>query len=210
MSKWVAKLRQVQASKPCRRMPSSEASTDETVAPSGTQLEIPSKADSDGATCSKNSIKTRIPGTLVSFVSGFSRAAEKTESKPNTAGLGVTADTSPKTMSEGEIRLTPDPLVGFVSGCRKVTEKTRDEAEKNVPWREWEERLRAITPKHLPPAPFKLRPHETIIDVELYLRRLHDGLARGPDAPRALTGALQSDIEALEKVIQVQEKSNVT
>lgn len=60
----------------------------------------------------------------------------------------------------------------------------------------------ALTPDALPPSPFSLRPGSSVINGAAWLAVLQADVARGPDTPRARTGALQADVADLSGLLR--------
>ena len=56
-----------------------------------------------------------------------------------------------------------------------------------------------LAPDDLPPAPFRLNPWTQVVDAEKLLRSLRTDIRRGPSGPRAFYGALQADLQALQR-----------
>ncbi len=58
----------------------------------------------------------------------------------------------------------------------------------------------ALTPEELPKPPFELKlAHE--VTGPLFFVRLREEIERGPESPRAMTGALEDDLLALKRVM---------
>lgn len=66
------------------------------------------------------------------------------------------------------------------------------ETKKNILWFK-------MGPK-LPDAPFSVESGVTVLDKKKFLAAIEDDIAHGPGGPRALTGAIQSDLAKLRKL----------
>lgn len=118
--------------------------------------------------------------------------------------------------------LTEAPLVSVMSGPRPAHFPTCESVAEVEDWtagygctspgtqagrrREWPPEIaaeyEAILAAPLPPAPFALDGlHKTVTDAGRFLAALRRDVAMGPDGPRARTGALQADLEALAEVV---------
>lgn len=132
---------------------------------------------------------------------------------------------------EGELRPeSPDPFVssgsarsankavpeGSESGepCQARCGRSSKEPEPEtfvkvntrLPWETLTLRVRAISPRSLPPCPFLLRNGAVVQHAVHFMEALHRDLAGGPEGPRARSGALQEDLLNLEYAIQQQGK----
>lgn len=56
--------------------------------------------------------------------------------------------------------------------------------------------------KSLPIGPFALRDGVTVINQDIFYERLRSEIASGPGSPRALTGALKTDLKDLKRVCE--------
>lgn len=52
----------------------------------------------------------------------------------------------------------------------------------------------------LPDAPFQVRPGSTVVDKEKFVESILGDIAAGPGGPRALIGAVQTDLRELRKL----------
>ncbi len=85
----------------------------------------------------------------------------------------------------------------------------RNRGLKNAPeWLEKHAWVAAVDLGDLPRTPFYLNSEAKVTDAEVFLRALQADVERGPEGPRARTGALQEDCRNLWEIIIAENRQN--